>query len=39
MTHFSSELPDCLPLPELREAGGGAWCRFELSLNTGAEAV
>ena len=37
MTHFSSELPDCLPLPELREAEGGAWSRFELSLNTRPE--
>lgn len=38
-TYFSSELPDCLPLPELREAGGGTWRRFELPLNTCPEAA
>ena len=32
--HFGGELPDCLPLPELREAGGGTWRRFELPLET-----
>ncbi len=37
-SHFNSELPDCLPLPELREAEGGTWCRFELPLNKRPEA-
>ena len=38
-TNFSSELPDCLPLPELRETEGGAWSRFALPLNTRTEAA
>ena len=37
--HFGGELPDCLPLPELREAGSGTWRRFELPLKTDPEAV
>jgi amino acid adenylation domain-containing protein len=37
--HFGGELPDCLPLPELREAGSGTWRRFELLLETGPESV
>ena len=32
--HFGTELPDCLPLPELRETGKGEWCRFALPLET-----
>lgn len=37
--HFSSELPDCLPLPELRETEGGTWSRFSLPLDTRLEAA
>ena len=32
-THFNSELPDCLPLPELRETEGGTGNRFALPLD------
>ena len=38
-THFSSELPDCLPLPELRETEGGTWSRFSLPVDTRPEAA
>jgi hypothetical protein len=38
-THFGSELPDCLPLPELRETEGGTWSRFSLPVDTRPEAA
>ena len=38
-THFGSELPDCLPLPELREKEGRTWNRFSLPLATRPEAA
>ena len=31
-THFASELPDCLPLPELREIPGCRWATCTLSI-------
>ena len=29
---FTSELPDCLPLPELREVPGCEWATYALSM-------
>ena len=29
---FTSELPDCLPLPELREVPGCEWAKYDISI-------
>ena len=31
-SRFTSELPDCMPLPELREVSGCEWAKYAISM-------